>query len=129
MNSKIMILREDWNMLSEMIDEMEGVSDAKTKERLEELKKELQTCLVVDDSELPTDLVTMYSTVEFRNIDSGELLTYKLTTPYEAEIELNRISVLAPVGTALLGYRAGDIIEWKVPSGTSRFKIEKVIQP
>jgi len=52
---------------------------------------------------------------------------YTIVFPVDADIEKKRISVLAPVGTALIGYRAGDIIEWATPGGTRRLQIEKVL--
>ena len=45
----------------------------------------------------------------------------------EANVEERKVSVLAPLGTAVLGYRAGDVIEWEVPAGTRRLKVERVL--
>ena len=53
---------------------------------------------------------------------------YTLVVPSEADVMRDRISVLAPIGTALLGYRLGDIVEWRVPSGKRRLEIVKVHQ-
>jgi regulator of nucleoside diphosphate kinase len=55
--------------------------------------------------------------------------TYTLVYPAEANVEENRISVLAPVGTAIIGYRAGDVIKWPVPGGHVRLHVEEVFQP
>ena len=77
--------------------------------------------------QLPPDVVTMGSTVRLRDLETGEEETYTLVYPDEADIEANRLSVLAPVGTALLGYRAGDVVEWPVPAGVRRFRIEEVV--
>jgi hypothetical protein len=54
-------------------------------------------------------------------------MVYTLVFPNEADIEQNRISVLAPIGIAMLGYRVGDILEWPVPSGLSRLKVKEVL--
>jgi regulator of nucleoside diphosphate kinase len=54
-------------------------------------------------------------------------MTYSLVFPEDANIESGAISILAPVGTALLGYREGSTVEWAVPSGRRRFKIEKIL--
>jgi regulator of nucleoside diphosphate kinase len=71
----------------------------------------------------------MYSTVHIRDLESNEEEHYTLVQPYEADVVRNRLSVLAPIGTALLGYRVGDIVQWKVPSGTTRLKIVEVFPP
>jgi regulator of nucleoside diphosphate kinase len=91
------------------------------------LAGELRRARVVPRSQLPPDVVTMNSTVRLRDLETGEEETYTLVYPADADIEENRLSVLAPVGTALLGYRAGDVVEWPVPAGVSRFRIEKVL--
>nr|HPG72407.1 GreA/GreB family elongation factor [Syntrophales bacterium] len=59
--------------------------------------------------------------------ESGEETTYTLVCPADARIEENRISVLSAIGTALIGYRVGDVIEWKVPSGLKRLKVEGIL--
>ena len=69
----------------------------------------------------------MNSTVRLRDLETGEEETYTLVYPDEADIGENKLSVLAPVGTALLGYRAGDVVEWPVPAGVRRFRIEEVV--
>jgi regulator of nucleoside diphosphate kinase len=125
---KVMIIKEEYNKLLEMIAEMDCSADDRTKERLEELEKELKACSIIDSTELPSDLVSMDSTVEFTDVGSGEVLKYTITWPETADFENNKISVLAPIGTALLGYKAGDEIEWKVPAGTKRFKINNILR-
>jgi regulator of nucleoside diphosphate kinase len=54
-------------------------------------------------------------------------MVFTLVFPAEADYERGRLSVLAPIGMALLGYRAGETVEWKVPSGVRRLKIEQVL--
>ena len=94
---------------------------------LASLAGELRRTRVVPRSQIPRDVVTMNSTVRLRDLETGEEETYTLVYPEEADIEADRLSVLAPVGTALLGYRAGDVVEWPVPAGVSRFRIEEVV--
>lgn len=91
------------------------------------LAGELRRARVVPWSQLTHDVVTMNSTVRLRDLETGEEETYTLVYPDQADIEANRLSVLAPVGTALLGYRAGDVVEWPVPGGVARFRVEEVL--
>jgi regulator of nucleoside diphosphate kinase len=69
----------------------------------------------------------MNSTVRLRDLDSGEVETYTLVYPNEADAEENRISVLAPIGTAIIGYRVGDVIKWPVPGGFVRLRVEEIL--
>ena len=96
-------------------------------ENLAALERELSRATVVDSSEIPAEVVTMNASVLFRDLDSDEIEQYTLVYPANADVRRGRISVLAPIGTALLGYRVGDIVEWRVPSGKRRFEIVNVV--
>lgn len=92
------------------------------------LESELARAEIVPADELPINVVSMGSTIWFRDLETDEVEQYTLVLPSEADVMRDRISVLAPIGTALLGYRLGDIVEWRVPSGTRRMEIVKVSQ-
>lgn len=95
------------------------------KEHLSALEGELARATFVEPEELPSDVVAMHSTIWFRDLDTGEVEQYTLVYPDKADVTRNRISVLAPIGTALLGFRVGDTVNWKVPLGTRRLRITK----
>jgi regulator of nucleoside diphosphate kinase len=97
------------------------------KEHLAELRSELDKADIVEPGQVPADVITMNSKVKVRDLKSGEVNEYTLVYPHLADITKHMISILAPVGTALLGYRAGDVIEWKVPSGMRVLKVESVL--
>lgn len=92
------------------------------------LENELARADILEPEELPVDVVGMGSTVWFQDLETDEVEQYTLVVPSEADVMRDRISVLAPIGTALLGYRLGDIVEWQVPSGKRRLEIVKVHQ-
>jgi len=94
---------------------------------LEELEEELDRAEVVAAEDVSPDVVTMHSTVRVRDLDSERSVVYTLVFPGEADIDRQRISVLAPIGTALIGYRVGDLLEWATPGGTRRLRIEDVL--
>jgi regulator of nucleoside diphosphate kinase len=94
---------------------------------LAELERELDRADVIPAGEVPPDVVTMHSVVGVRDLDTDVRTVYRLVFPVDADIERRRISVLAPVGTALIGYRAGDRIDWATPGGTRRLEIESVV--
>ena len=95
--------------------------------RLDELRAEMDRARVVPQHEVPKDAVTMNSTVALRDLDTNDLETYTLVYPDCADIANQRLSVLAPIGTAILGYRVGDELRWRVPAGWRRLKVEQVI--
>ncbi|MCC6239068.1 MAG: nucleoside diphosphate kinase regulator [Phycisphaerales bacterium] len=90
------------------------------------LRQELDRCLVVPAGQVPPQVVTMRSTVSVRDLRFDESDTYTLVYPEEADIDNGRLSVLAPLGTALLGVRLGQTIKFDAPAGTRRLKIEKI---
>lgn len=94
---------------------------------LSRLEEELERAETVAPEDVPADVITMRSKVRLRDLGSGEEMTYTLVFPSEADYGEGRISVLAPVGTAMLGYRAGETIEWEVPSGMRRLKVEEIL--
>ncbi|MFA6318158.1 MAG: nucleoside diphosphate kinase regulator [Elusimicrobiota bacterium] len=91
------------------------------------LERELDRAAVVDPKTIPPDTVTMNSKFRVRDLDSGDEYVFSLVYPDDADISEGRLSVLAPVGTGLLGYRAGDTVVWPVPAGVRRLKIEGVL--
>jgi regulator of nucleoside diphosphate kinase len=90
------------------------------------LEAELERARVVPAGKVPADVVTMNSVVRLRDLDADETEEYELVYPAYADVAHNRISVLAPIGTAILGYRIGDVIEWPVPAGLRRLRVERV---
>ena len=94
---------------------------------LRELEQELDRGIVMAPQDIPDDVITMNSKVLLEDVDSGESFEYTLVFPHNADIQEGRISILAPIGTAMIGYRVGEIIEWKVPAGTKRLKVVKML--
>ncbi len=123
---QIVLTTEDFNRLSALLTSRvaQYVSGS---ERLAELRNELQRARVVASAEVPDDVVTMNSIISFRDLDTDELETYTLVYPGEADIAQGRLSVLAPVGTAILGFRVGDEVRWGVPAGWRKLRIESLI--
>jgi len=92
---------------------------------LEELEAELQEGNLVDSKDVPPNVVTMNSRVQIVDVDSKQSMVFTLVFPKEADIDAGKLSVLSPIGTAILGYSEGDVIHWHVPAGPRRIKIEK----
>lgn len=116
----------DAKRLNELLMGAQKISPLDEK-HMKELKEEVNRGKVVPAHEIPKNVVTMNSRVRFKDLDSGEETTYWLVFPQDAKIEHGKISILAPIGTALLGYREGDVVEWPVPEGRRRIEIIEVL--
>jgi regulator of nucleoside diphosphate kinase len=90
------------------------------KNTLELLEDELQRATIVESSRIPADVVTMNSVVSFEDVDTGERSEVTLVYPSVGSGKEGKVSILAPIGSALLGLSVGDSIEWPVPGGHSR---------
>jgi regulator of nucleoside diphosphate kinase len=95
-------------------------------EHLEELSLELERAQVLKPEQVAADVVTMHKPLRILDLSNGSSQELTLVSPAEANVSARRISVLAPLGTALLGYREGDEVEWVMPGGVRRLRIESV---
>jgi len=90
----------------------------------EALEAELARAEVVEPGQMPGDVITMNSTARFRDEDTGDERELTLVYPKDADGSPDKVSILAPVGSALLGLRIGATIEWPVPGGrTIRLRV------
>ena len=123
---EITITKPDLDRLSVMLHRVlisKGIDSA----NLENLQYELKRANLVEPTGVSRDVVTMNSKVRLRDLSAGEELVYTLVYPENADIEKGRISILAPIGMAILGYRVGDVVEWMVPEGMARIRIEEIL--
>jgi regulator of nucleoside diphosphate kinase len=94
------------------------------------LLEEVERARIVEPESVPTTVVTMGALVEFRDEHTGAERSVTLVYPGEQDIELGRISVLTPVGAALIGLSEGQSIEWRTPAGEERsLTVLSVVQP
>jgi len=125
MRDAIFIMDIDFERLRLLIEGRRGARSV-DHEHLDMLEQELDRAEIVGPESLPRGIVTMNSEVRLLDLDSGEVRIYHLIFPNQNRTD-NSISVLAPIGTALLGYREGDVIEWRVPKGIRRLKVLDVV--
>jgi regulator of nucleoside diphosphate kinase len=90
------------------------------------LRSELERAEIVAPDEVPPDVITMNSRAELLDLDTNERMEFTLVFPAQADIEEGKISILAPLGTAMLGYRVGDEFEWAVPHGYRRLRVTQI---
>ncbi|MBF9252705.1 nucleoside diphosphate kinase regulator [Pontibacter sp. 172403-2] len=95
---------------------------------VEALCKELKRAKVVASEEIPVDIVTMNSFVRLKELKSSSVMEITIVYPKDADLATRKISVLAPVATAVLGCKVGDEIEWPAPQGgIVTYKVEEIL--
>lgn len=129
MQKRIVITEEDLERLESLV-EGRALAAERDRESISALERELDRAEVVEASKIPRGVITMNSRVKLVDLDSGEEKVYVLVYPSAVGRDPNALSILAPIGTALLGFRKGDVIEWPVPRGIRRLKVlEVMFQP
>lgn len=94
---------------------------------LQALSAELARAITTDPRNVPPDVITMNSKAVLVDEETGEEMEYTLVFPEEADPIEGKVSVLAPIGTAMLGYRVGDTFEWETPSGKVRMRVKELL--
>lgn len=100
-----------------------GRLSARGQAEVSALRAEMARAEIVARENTPSDTITMNSCAELLDMDSGERMQLTVVFPSDADVEQGKISVLAPLGTAMLGQRVGDEFDWRVPYGQRRLKV------
>lgn len=124
--TKVLITEPDFSRLRSLLESARRFF-RHDQEHLVALEEELNRAEVIAPQELPAGVVTMDSRIRVTDLGTGAQTVYTLSFPHDADIEHDRISVLAPIGTFLLGCREGAVVEVQVPRGKKRLRIDKVI--
>ena len=121
----IIVTASDHAELSSVI-AFTGKVSHRVKWELRLLENELKRARIVAPEEVPPDVITMNTRAELLDLETGERMEFTLVLPAEANINDGKISVLAPLGTAMLGYRVGDEFVCHVPHGLRQLKVIKL---
>ena len=121
----IILTARDHAELSSVI-AVTGKVSQRVKWELRLLENELKRARIVAAEEVPPDVITINTRADFLDLETGERMEFTVVLPADANINDGKISVLAPLGTAMLGYRVGDEFVWHVPHGLRRLKITKL---
>jgi regulator of nucleoside diphosphate kinase len=120
------ITEKDHRVLEEYIDRAKR-ADRNGRDTFARLEDELDCCCIVSPQEVPPNVITLNTKVRFRYVNTGQEITATLVFPHSANLAEGRISVDSPIGTAILGYAAGDVIERQVLAGTKTIQIEEIL--
>jgi len=126
MKNTIQITDLDYNRLNGMIVSMRK-NNQKEYNDLLFLESELERAKRTNPRKITSEFVTMNSVIEVLDCDTNKTMEIKLVYPRDANFKLGRISVLSPLGSALLGYSVGSEISYQVPKGMKKMKISRII--
>jgi regulator of nucleoside diphosphate kinase len=120
----VILSEEDFRMLKQFATSFSDNANANEMS----LSYELNRAIVVDNNELPADSIRLNSQVRVRELTSKKEMEFSIVMPAFADIKQKKISVLTPMGAALIGLCKGETVEWKMPAGLKKFEVLDVIQ-
>lgn len=123
--NQVILLKNDYELLNEYVKNLHGMQ-VNEKENFRKLSQELGKAQLVDVTDFPMDIVRLDSTVVIRDVQTKRDMTITIVMPQSADIKQKKVSVLAPIGTALIGFRKGQKVSWEVPAGKKDFIIMDV---
>jgi regulator of nucleoside diphosphate kinase len=123
---ELYITQSDLAKLQELLEGGGAVHDRDRKD-LSGLAAELKQATVVEPDAIPAKVVTMNTRLRLMDLDARKSFEMTVVFPQYADVDTGKVSVVSPVGTAVLGYAEGDTIEWSVPAGKRRLRIEKIL--
>ena len=116
---------DDMDRIAQLVRNLKS-SSFRDQQQLDLLEEVLQNADAMASEHVPIDVIGIDSRFRALDLDSRTRVQYTLVFPENADISEGKISILTPVGTAVLGHREGDVLESKAPGGTKRLKIEYV---
>lgn len=122
--NNVILSEDDFRMLKQFAENFPGKANASEMS----LSYELNRAIVVENDELPADSIRLNSYVKVRELTSNKLMEFSIVMPAFADISQNKISVLTPMGSGMIGLCKGETMEWKMPAGLKKFEILDVRQ-
>ena len=123
--NQVILLKKDYELLNEYVKNLHGMK-VNEKENFRKLGQELGKAQLVAIGDFPKDIVRLDSTVVIKDMETKRDMTITIVMPESADIKQKKVSVLAPIGTALIGFRKGQKVSWEVTAGKKDFMIVEV---
>ncbi len=117
----------DRERLGHLIERVRDQGEKENFSYINNLEEKLEFAESVAPGQIPPDVVTMRSKVGLKDLDTGERYVYSIVFPTEADTDEGKLSILAPLATALLGYKCGDKVVFQAPARLRRLKIEEIL--
>jgi len=124
-NNQLVLRKDDYKLLTSYLNSFYGKTPL-DRRNAEDLLAELKKAKLVNKDNFPENVVRLNSRVRIKAEDKDEVMELMLVTPDKADIKEKRISIMAPIGTALIGFRQGQKVKWQVPAGKRTFTIVEV---
>ncbi len=124
--SKLIVNRLDYARIKKSINNAKQFGSINSGEAVR-LLNELDSARIVDPEAMPSDVVTMNSVVRLSFLENNKQIQFQIVYPDQANLKENKISIFSPIATALIGYKAHDEIEWIVPAGLTRIRIDEIV--
>ena len=125
LNNQLVLMKDDYNLLKTYLNNRSGKTTF-DRQNAEDLLAELKKAKLVSKDEFPANVVRLNSTVRIKPEDKDYVMELMIVTPDKADIKERKISIMSPIGTALIGFRQGENVKWQVPSGKKTFTILEV---
>lgn len=117
LKNPVIITEEDYQQLKGYINHDAGNDEEMT------LSAELKRAVILSKDAFPSHAVRLNSKVSVQDLDTDRVIEFTLVMPAHADMHKNKVSILTPMGAALIGFRKGEEVRWKVPAGFKRFRI------
>jgi regulator of nucleoside diphosphate kinase len=114
----VVLCEEDYKFLKKLVDMNPGNSGQEMS-----LSYEVNRAIVVKDNAFPPNTIRINSRVRVLDLDSGKESEFIIVMPHQADIQQMKISILTPMGAAVIGFRPGDELSWQMPAGLKHFKV------
>ncbi|CAM4283204.1 GreA/GreB family elongation factor [Zobellia nedashkovskayae] len=123
----LVIEKKEYVLLKRFMNLSGYYKDETLRKSVEKLVGELESAQIYDEAEMPEDVIRFNSTITIVS-ENGWQKKFKLVVPTESDVNSGRISILTPMGAAVIGYAQGDALIWDFPAGEQRMLIELVEQ-
>lgn len=126
---QLILLQEDYQLLknhTRSVSENESIESKSARKLAAELEN---NPLVLERAAFPKDVIRIHSEVTLQDLKTKKEVSFTLVLPGEANVQLKKVSIYAPMGTAVIGYREGDEFMWEMPSGERAYTILRVTNP
>ncbi len=123
---KPVLSEKDFQIIHDLIKNQSAIQQTK---EIRYLAEELKKAKIVKDNKIGNDIVQLNSIVQIEDPENKKIMDFQIVLPSEANLKEKKISILAPIGIALLGFKKNQILEWQMPAGKKTMKIIDVVNP
>lgn len=123
----LVIEKKEYVLLKRLLNLSGYSKDEIVRRSVRKLINEMDTAQIVDDMEMPHDVVRFNSTVSISS-EMGWYKAFQLVFPNERDVKQDKISILTPLGAAIIGYAEGDIVAWDFLDGPKQMRLDRVVQ-